>query len=95
MYSLTFDEDTAFVDGLPVRTMSILLTGDRGDRCHMIPAQEQLVSTITVCPLVLPTSGKNFKSVMLPQPALLALGMVAGLYISYMETLPALVVTYY
>ena len=24
MYILTFDEDTAFVDGLPVRTMSIL-----------------------------------------------------------------------
>ena len=30
MYILTFDEDTAFVDGLPVRTMSILLTWWRG-----------------------------------------------------------------
>ena len=31
MYILTFDEDTAFVDGLPVRTMSILFKhGKRG-----------------------------------------------------------------
>ena len=30
MYILTFDEDTAFVDGLPVRTMSILFNDGNG-----------------------------------------------------------------
>ena len=39
MYILTFDEDTAFVDGLPVRTMSILFNMVTGVAIAlMIPA---------------------------------------------------------
>lgn len=52
MYILTFDEDTAFVDGLPVRTMSILFNIVTGVAIAlMIPAAGALlVSTIMVLP---------------------------------------------
>ena len=52
MYILTFDEDTAFVDGLPVRTMSILFNMVTGVAIAlMIPAAGALlVSTIMVLP---------------------------------------------
>ena len=52
MYILTFDEDTAFVDGLPVRTMSILFNVVTGLLSPlMIPAAGSLlVSTIMVLP---------------------------------------------
>ena len=68
MYILTFDEDTAFVDGLPVRTMSILFNMVTGVAiAHMIPAAGALlVSTIMVLPASIALRlGKNFKSVML------------------------------
>ena len=89
---LTFDEDTAFVDGLPVRTMSILFNMVTGVAIAlMIPAAGALlVSTIMVLPASIALRlGKNFKSVMLFASAIGFLGMVAGLYISYYAETPA------
>ena len=63
MYILTFDEDTAFVDGLPVRTMSILFNMVTGVAIAlMIPAAGALlVSTIMVLPASIALRlGKNF-----------------------------------
>ena len=68
MYILTFDEDTAFVDGLPVRTMSILFNMVTGVAIAlMIPAAGALlVSTIMVLPASIALRlGKNFSSVMI------------------------------
>ena len=78
MYILTFDEDTAFVDGLPVRTMSILFNMVTGVAIAlMIPAAGALlVSTIMVLPASIALRlGKNFKSVMLLASAIGFLGI--------------------
>ena len=97
MYILTFDEDTAFVDGLPVRTMSILFNMVTGVAIAlMIPAAGALlVSTIMVLPASIALRlGKNFSSVMILASAIGFLGMVAGLYISYYaETPPSASIT--
>jgi len=84
MYILTFDEDTAFVDGLPVRTMSILFNMVTGVAIAlMIPAAGVALRL-----------GKNFSSVMILASAIGFLGMVAGLYISYYaETPPSASIT--
>ncbi|MBP2624327.1 metal ABC transporter permease [Streptococcus oricebi] len=92
MYILTFDEDTAFVDGLPVRTMSILFNVVTGVAIAlMIPAAGALlVSTIMVLPASIALRiGKNFKSVILLANLIGFLGMIAGLYISYYAETPA------
>ena len=92
MYILTFDEDTAFVDGLPVRTMSILFNIVTGVAIAlMIPAAGALlVSTIMVLPASIALRiGKNFKSVILLANAIGFFGMLAGLYISYYAETPA------
>ena len=92
MYILTFDEDTAFVDGLPVRTMSILFNMVTGVAIAlMIPAAGALlVSTIMVLPASIALRlGKNFSSVMILACVIGFLGMVAGLYISYYAETPA------
>lgn len=92
MYILTFDEDTAFVDGLPVRTMSILFNIVTGVAIAlMIPAAGALlVSTIMVLPAGIALRiGKNFKSVILIASLIGFLGMIAGLYISYYAETPA------
>ena len=92
MYILTFDEDTAFVDGLPVRTMSILFNIVTGVAIAlMIPAAGALlVSTIMVLPASIALRiGKNFKSVILLASAIGFFGMIAGLYISYYAETPA------
>ena len=92
MYILTFDEDTAFVDGLPVRTMSILFNIVTGVAIAlMIPAAGALlVSTIMVLPASIALRiGKNFKSVILLANAIGFFGMIAGLYISYYAETPA------
>ena len=68
MYILTFDEDTAYVDGLPVRLMSILFNIVTGVAIAlMIPAAGSLlVSTIMVLPASIALKlGKTFRSVML------------------------------
>ena len=92
MYILTFDEDTAFVDGLPVRTMSVLFNVVTGVAIAlMIPAAGALlVSTIMVLPASIALRiGKNFKSVILIANVIGFLGMIAGLYVSFFAETPA------
>lgn len=92
MYILTFDEDTAFVDGLPVRAMSILFNIVTGVAIAlMIPAAGALlVSTIMVLPASIALRlGKRFNSVILLACMIGFLGMIAGLYISYYAETPA------
>lgn len=92
MYVLTFDEDTAFVDGLPVRAMSIafnMLTGVA--IALMIPAAGALlVSTIMVLPASIALRlGKSFKSVIFFGMLIGFLGMIVGLFVSYYAETPA------
>ena len=66
MYLLTFDEDTAHVDGLPVRLMSLLFNIVTGIAIAlMIPAAGSLlVSTIMILPAAIGMKiGQTFKSV--------------------------------
>ncbi|HFI0036295.1 TPA: metal ABC transporter permease [Streptococcus suis] len=86
MYILTFDEDTAFVDGLPVRAMSIAFNVVTGVAIAlMIPAAGALlVSTIMVLPAAIALRlGKNFKSVIVIGMSIGFFGMVTGLLTSY------------
>lgn len=92
MYVLTFDEDTAFVDGLPVRTMSIAFNIVTGVAIAlMIPAAGALlVSTIMVLPASIALRlGRNFKSVILIGVVVGFIGMLAGLFVSYYVETPA------
>ena len=92
MYILTFDEDTAFVDGLPVRTMSILFNVVTGVAIAlMIPAAGSLlVSTIMVLPASIALKlGKNFRGVMLLAVIIGFIGMFSGLILSYIADTPA------
>lgn len=92
MYLMTFDEDTAFVDGLPVRRMSLafnILTGIAISL--MIPAAGALlVSTIMILPASIAMRiGKSFKSVIFLSIIIGLLGMLSGVYISYLWETPA------
>ncbi len=92
MYILTFDEDTAFVDGLPVRAMSIAFNVITGVAIAlMIPAAGALlVSTIMVLPASIALRlGKSFKSVIFIGMGLGFFGMVTGLFASYYAETPA------
>lgn len=92
MYILTFDEDTAYVDGLPVRAMSILFNMVTGVAIAlMIPAAGALlVSTIMVLPASIALRlGKSFKTVMALSVLIGFVGMLSGLYISYYMETPA------
>ncbi|HFI0352146.1 TPA: metal ABC transporter permease [Streptococcus suis] len=92
MYILTFDEDTAFVDGLPVRAMSIAFNVVTGVAIAlMIPAAGALlVSTIMVLPAAIALRlGKNFKSVIVFGMLIGFFGMVTGLLTSYYAETPA------
>lgn len=92
MYILTFDEDTAFVDGLPVRAMSIAFNIVTGVAIAlMIPAAGALlVSTIMVLPASIALRlGKSFKSVIFIGMAIGFVGMLAGLFSSYYAETPA------
>lgn len=92
MYVLTFDENTAFVDGLPVRTMSIAFNVITGIAIAlMIPAAGALlVSTIMILPASIALRlGKSFKSVIFIGIGLGFFGMVAGLIASYYAETPA------
>lgn len=92
MYVLTFDEDTAFVDGLPVRSMSIAFNVVTGVAIAlMIPAAGALlVSTIMVLPASIALRlGKNFKSVIAIGMLVGFVGMVCGLFVSYYAETPA------
>ncbi|MBF7094934.1 metal ABC transporter permease [Streptococcus sp. HF-1907] len=92
MYILTFDEDTAFVDGLPVRLMSILFNIVTGIAIALtIPAAGALlVSTIMVLPASIAMRlGKNFTSVIFIGIIIGFVGMVAGIFLSYYWETPA------
>ncbi|HFH9838374.1 TPA: metal ABC transporter permease [Streptococcus suis] len=92
MYVLTFDEDTAFVDGLPVRAMSIAFNVVTGVAIAlMIPAAGALlVSTIMVLPASIALRlGKNFRTVIGIGMGIGFVGMVLGLFASYYAETPA------
>ncbi|MGT2906931.1 iron chelate uptake ABC transporter family permease subunit [Streptococcus dentiloxodontae] len=92
MYLLTFDEDTAHVDGLPVRLMSILFNILTGVAIAlMIPAAGTLlVSTIMILPAAIGMKlGQTFKSVIFWAIGIGLLGMLSGIFISYYWETPA------
>lgn len=86
MYLLTFDEDTAHVDGLPVRLMSLLFNIVTGIAIAlMIPAAGSLlVSTIMILPAAIGMKiGQTFKSVIFWAIGIGLVGMLSGIFISY------------
>lgn len=92
MYILTFDEDTAYVDGLPVRLMSILFNIVTGIAIALtIPAAGALlVSTIMVLPASIAMRiGKNFTSVIFIGIGIGFVGMLSGIFLSYFWETPA------
>lgn len=92
MYLLTFDEDTAFVDGLPVRLMSIAFNIVTGVAIAlMIPAAGALlVSTIMVLPASIAMRlGNSFRSVIGYGIGIGFIGMVSGIFLSYWWETPA------
>lgn len=92
MYLLTFDEDTAFVDGLPVRLMSLLFNVVTGVAISlMIPAAGALlVSTIMVLPASIAMRiGRSFKAVIWWAIGVGFVGMVLGIFLSYYWETPA------
>ena len=90
MYLLTFDEDTAHVDGLPVRLMSLLFNIVTGIAIAlMIPAAGSLlVSTIMILPAGMKI-GHTFKSVIFWAIGIGLVGMLSGIFISYYWETPA------
>ena len=92
MYLLTFDEDTAHVDGLPVRLMSLLFNIVTGIAIAlMIPAAGTLlVSTIMILPAAIGMKiGQTFKSVIFWAISIGLVGMLSGIFISYYWETPA------
>lgn len=92
MYLLTFDEDTALVDGLPVRLMSLLFNIVTGIAIALtIPAAGALlVSTIMVLPASIAMRlGKSFVSVIIYGIAIGFIGMLSGIFLSYWAETPA------
>lgn len=97
MYVLTFDEDTAEVDGLPVRLMSMcfnILTGIA--IAVMIPiAGALLISAIMVLPAAISMRlGKSFTAVIAMSIVVGLVGMTSGLVGSfYLSTPPGAMIT--
>ncbi|EGJ27712.1 metal ABC transporter permease [Streptococcus porcinus] len=92
MYILTFDEDTAYVDGLPVRLMSVLFNIVTGIAIALtIPAAGALlVSTIMVLPASIAMRiGRNFKTVIFWGILIGFVGMLSGIFLSYFWETPA------
>ncbi|MGT2930322.1 metal ABC transporter permease [Streptococcus dentasini] len=92
MYILTFDEDTAFVDGLPVRWMSLAFNIVTGVAIAlMIPAAGALlVSTILILPAAIAMRMANsFKGVILTAIGIGFIGMFLGIVLSYYWETPA------
>lgn len=92
MYLLTFDEDTALVDGLPVRAMSIAFNIVTGVAISLtIPAAGALlVSTIMVLPASIAMRlGNSFRSVIFYGIGIGFIGMVSGIFLSYWWATPA------
>ena len=97
MYILTFDEDTAHVDGLPVRVMSMLFNVLTGVAiAMMIPiAGALLISAIMVLPAAISMRlGKSFNAVILISVVIGMIGMMSGLTSSfYFDTPPGATIT--
>ena len=97
MYILTFDEDTAQVDGLPVRVMSMLFNVLTGVAiAMMIPiAGALLISAIMVLPAAISMRlGKSFNAVILISVVIGMIGMMSGLTSSfYLDTPPGATIT--
>jgi zinc transport system permease protein len=97
MYVLTFDESTAFVDGLPIVIMSILFNVITGVAIAvMIPiAGALLVSAIMILPAAIGMRiGRTFNAVIFVSMIIGMIGMVGGLYSSfYLETPPGASIT--
>lgn len=97
MYILTFDEDTAAVDGLPVRFMSMAFNVVTGVAIAvMIPiAGALLISAIMVLPAAVAMRlGKGFNTVIAISVITGFLGMLSGLYGSfYLDTPPGATIT--
>ena len=92
MYVLTFDEDTAHVDGLPVTLMSVLFNVLTGVAISvMIPiAGALLISAIMVLPAAIAMRiGKGFQQVIVISIIVGLIGMLSGLVASYQFDTPA------
>lgn len=92
LYLLTFDEDTAQVDGIPTRVLSIAFNIMSGVAIAlMIPAAGALlVSTIMILPASIALRlGRHFRSVLWLSCLIGLVGMVAGLFLSYYWESPA------
>lgn len=92
LYVMTFDEDTAQVDGLPVNIMSIIFNVVTGLAIAlMIPAcGALLVSAIMVLPASISLLiGKSFKQVLILSVILGFIGMNLGLIASYYLNAPS------
>lgn len=97
MYVLTFDEDIAAVDGLPIRTMSMIFNIVTGVAIAvMIPiAGALLISAIMVLPAAVGMRvGKSFNIVILVSVLVGFIGMIGGLTGSYyLDTPPGATIT--
>lgn len=97
MYVLTFDEDTAHVDGLPVHRMSMLFNVITGVAIAvMIPiAGALLISAIMVLPAAIGMRlGKSFNVVIAISIGVGFIGMLSGLTSSfYLDTPPGATIT--
>ncbi|MHC5372925.1 metal ABC transporter permease [Enterococcus sp. LJL120] len=97
MYVLTFDEDTAHVDGLPTRLMSMFFNVVTGVAIAvMIPiAGALLISAIMVLPASVGMRvGKSFNTVILVSVIVGFIGMLGGLFGSfYLDTPPGATIT--
>ena len=97
MYVLTFDEDTAHVDRLPVRIMSMLFNVLTGIAiAMMIPiAGALLISAIMVLSAAISMRlGKSFNAVILISVLIGLFGMLSGLTSSfYLDTPPGATIT--
>lgn len=86
MYVLTFDEDTAFTAGLPIKTMSILFNVLTGVTIAVIMpiVGALLVSAIIVLPAAISLRlSKSFNGVILIGIVIALIGMITGLVASY------------
>lgn len=91
MYILTFDEDTAFTAGLPVRAMSILFNVLTGVTIAVIMpiVGALLVSAIIVLPAAISMRlSKSFNGVILIGIGVALIGMLSGLIASYQYGTP-------
>lgn len=86
MYILTFDEDTAFTAGLPIKRMSILFNVLTGVTIAVIMpiVGALLVSAIIVLPAAISMRlSKSFNGVIIIGIAIAIIGMLSGLTASY------------